>query len=125
MKTEILHPLLKRVPWEKFFLLWFLALVMGSSLLWLHYGFTAKIVVPVTWLSLLAALGILWGTTRPRWEKAYCAWCAARVQAKSKKFDRERKGWVLYYHCAQCGQVTEKFKAEKANHKDNRAPKKA
>jgi len=106
----MLFPFLKRVPWEKFFLLWFLALVMGSSLLWLHYGFTAKILMPAAWLALGTAMGLLWGTTRPRWEKAYCSWCAARVQAKAKKFDEKRKGWVTFYECAKCGHMTEKFK---------------
>jgi hypothetical protein len=103
--------LLKRVPWEKFFLLWFLALLMGTSLLWLHYGFTPKILMPEAWLAMATALGLLWGTTRPRWEKTYCSWCSARVQAQAKKFDRKKGGWVTVYQCAKCGQVTEKFGA--------------
>jgi hypothetical protein len=105
--------IIKRVPWEKFFLLWFLAVLMGTSLLWLHYGFTPKIVMPVDCLAAATGLGLLWGTTRPRWEKAYCSWCATRVQAKAKQYDRNRGGWVMLYDCAKCGHVTEKFKAEK------------
>ncbi len=101
---------LQRVPWEKFFLLWFLAILMGSSLLWLHYGFTPKILGPVGVLVLAAALGILWGTTRPRWQKAHCAWCASRVRASSMRFDEAQKAWVLVYRCEKCGQVTEKVK---------------
>ncbi len=103
-------PFLSRVPWEKFFLLWFLALLMGTSLLWLHYGFTPKILLPVGLLALGTALGLLWGTTRPRWQKAHCSWCANRVQAKVMKYDEKRKGWVTLYECAKCGHVTEKFK---------------
>jgi hypothetical protein len=114
MKANLFTPLLKRVPWEKFFLLWFLAILMGTSLLWLHYGFTPKIVMPMGCLTTATALGLLWGTTRPRWEKAHCSWCAARVQAKAKQYDRDRGGWVMFYDCAKCGHVTEKFKAEKA-----------
>lgn len=104
----------QRVPWEKFFLLWFLALLMGSSLLWLHYGFTPKILGPVGILALGAGLGLLWGTTRPRWQKAYCAWCASRVRASSMRFDGVQKAWVLVYRCEKCGQVTEKSKSERA-----------
>lgn len=112
--TSYLHSLLlKRVPWEKFFLLWFLALLMGTSLLWLHYGFTAGILGPMACLAMVSGFGLLWGTTRPRWENTYCSWCAARIQAKVKKYDPDRKGWVMLYDCAKCGHVTEKFKAEK------------
>jgi hypothetical protein len=99
-----------RVPWEKIFLLWFLALLMGTTLLWLHYGFTLRILWPVLWLALGTGAGLLWGTTRPRWEKAHCSWCAARVSAKAMKYDKGRKGWVRVYECAKCGHVTEKFK---------------
>jgi hypothetical protein len=109
-KDLMLSAFLKRVPWEKFFLLWFLALLMGTSLLWLHYGFTAGILVPMVCLALASGLGLLWGTTRPRWEKTHCSWCATRVQAKVKKYDQKRKGWMTLYECAKCGHVTEKFK---------------
>jgi len=101
---------LKRVPWEKFFLLWFLAVLMGTSLLWLHYGFTPKILVPDLLLTAGAGLGLLWGTTRPRWQKAHCAWCGARVKAHSMKFDEKAGGWVMVYPCEKCGHVTEKVK---------------
>lgn len=100
----------QRVPWEKFFLLWFLAFLMGSSLLWLHYGFTPKILGPAGILALASAAGLLWGTTRPRWQKAHCAWCGYRVRANVMKFDEARKAWVLLYRCEKCGQVTEKLK---------------
>lgn len=85
---------------------------MGASLLWLHFGFTPRFLGPFEVLALGSALGILWGTTRPRWEKAHCAWCAERLQAHSKKYDQERKGWVTLYPCAKCGHVTEKFKKD-------------
>ena len=104
---------LNRVPWEKFFLLWFLAFLMGSSLLWLHYGFTPRILVPVLWLVLCAGLLLLWGTTRPRWQKAHCSWCAARVTAAAMKYDEQRNSWVTYYHCLKCGNTTEKLKSVK------------
>jgi hypothetical protein len=111
-QSLMLSAFFKRVPWEKFFLLWALAILMGTSLLWLHYGFTPKIVIPDVGLALATGLGLLWGTTLPRWEKAHCAWCANRVQAHSKKYDAERKGWVTVYPCPKCGQVTEKFKKD-------------
>jgi hypothetical protein len=110
----VIFPFLKRVPWEKFFLLWFLAFLMGSSLLWLHYGFTPKIVMPMAWLALGTALGLLWGTTRPRWEKAHCAWCGGRVKAGAMRFEKEKAAWVMVYRCEKCGQVTEKLKNSKA-----------
>ncbi len=106
-------PFLNRVPWEKFFLLWFLALLMGTSLLWLHYGFTPRILLPDLGLALGTGLGLLWGTTRPRWEKAHCSWCATRVSAKTMKYDEGRKGWVTVYECAKCGHITEKVKSKK------------
>jgi len=106
----MISPLLKRVPWEKFFLLWFLAFLMGTSLLWLHYGFTAGIVGPACGLFLAAGAGLLWGTTRPRWSKAHCSWCAARVNATEMRFDESKNGWVMIYQCRKCGHVTEKFK---------------
>ncbi|HJT24595.1 MAG TPA: hypothetical protein VJ873_08455 [bacterium] len=105
--------LLQRVPWEKFFLLWFLAVLMGSSLLWLHYGFSPKILGPVGLLVFVSALGLLWGTTRPRWQKAHCDWCGTRVKASVMKFDQARKVWVLLYRCEKCGQMTEKLKSGK------------
>ena|SRR5579859_4126168 len=104
---------LKRAPWEKFFLLWFLAFLMGTSLLWLHYGFTVRILGPEIWLLLGTAAGLLWGTTRPRWEKAHCSWCGAKISAKAMKFDEKRRGWVMVYSCAKCGNITEKFKGQK------------
>lgn len=106
----MLSSFLQRVPWEKFFLLWFLALLMGSSLLWLHYGFSPKILGPVASLAFASGLGLLWGTTRPRWQKAHCAWCGTRVRANQMKFDESKKSWVLLYRCEKCGQVTEKLK---------------
>ena len=109
----MIRSFLSRVPWEKFFLLWFLAILMGTSLLWLHYGFTPKILVPAGYLVAATGLGILWGTTRPRWQKAHCAWCGARVRAHSMRFDGKAGGWVMVYPCEKCGHVTEKQKGKK------------
>ena len=108
----MIRSFLNRVPWEKFFLLWFLAVLMGTSLLWLHYGFTAKILVPVLYLGAGSGLGLLWGTTRPRWQKAHCAWCGARVKAQSMRFDQNAGRWVMAYPCEKCGHVTEKAKTQ-------------
>ena len=102
----------KRVPWGKFLLLWFLSFLMGASLLWLHYGFTEQIWAPLSLLDTLTGLGLLWATTRPRWQKAYCSWCGMRVQAQTMKYDEARKGWVTLYPCVKCGQATEKFKKD-------------
>jgi hypothetical protein len=107
-------PFLKRVPWEKFLLLWFLGVLMGTSLLWLHFGFTPKILIPVLTLAAGTALGLLWGTTRPRWQKAHCAWCGHRVRAHSMRYDEKAGSWVTAYRCDRCGQVTEKVKGPKA-----------
>lgn len=109
----MIRSFIDRVPWEKFFLLWFLAVLMGSSLLWLHYGFTAKILFPVAYLFMGTGAGLLWGTTRPRWQKAHCAWCGARVKAHSMRYDGTTGGWVMVYPCEKCGHVTEKTKAAK------------
>jgi len=109
----MIPPLLKRVPWEKFFLLWFLAFLMGTSLLWLHYGFTARILGPSLFLLFGTGTGLLWGTTRPRWDKAHCSWCSARVAANEMRYDDKKKEWMMIYHCAKCGHVTEKTKAKK------------
>lgn len=87
---------------------------MGGSLLWLHYGFTPKILLPVGWLALATALGLLWGTTRPRWQKAHCSWCGNRVNAKATRFDESLKAWVLVYQCEKCGNITEKVKGGKS-----------
>jgi hypothetical protein len=113
MKEPVFFSFLKRVPWQKFFLLWFLALLMGTSLLWLHYSFTPKILMPAGILALAAALGLLWGTTRPRWQKAHCNWCGTPVRAASMRYDEGHRAWVLIYRCHKCGQVTEKNKAQK------------
>ena len=101
---------LQRVPWQKFFLLWFLALLMGNALLWLHYGFTQRILGPEIWLAMGTGLGLLWGTTRPRWQKASCSWCGNRVKATATRFDEKTKQWMMVYHCEKCGQTTEKAK---------------
>ncbi len=108
-----LGTLLSRVPWGKFLLLWFLGVLMGTSLLWLHYGFTSAIRAPFAWLVGAVGIALLWGTTRPRWQKAHCSWCMARVTASEMKFDKDREGWVTYYNCAKCGHVTEKVKPGK------------
>jgi hypothetical protein len=113
MKNPSYRNFFSRVPWEKFFLLWFFALLMGTSLLWLHYGFTPKILVPTAWLALVTALGILWGTTRPRWQKAHCSWCGNRVRAKAMRYDEKAGGWVMVHPCDKCGHVTEKLKSPK------------
>lgn len=111
----MLSAFLKRVPWGKFLLLWALSLVMGASLLWLHYGLTPALVRPSLLLWLLVGGGLLWGTTRPKWQKAHCAWCGFRLSASSMRYDEGKEGWVLAYPCPKCGQVTEKLKtAEKA-----------
>ena len=112
MKKNSLSTFLERVPWEKFLLLWFLAVLMGTSLLWLHYGFTTGILVPFFCLLGATAAGLLWGTTRPRWEKAHCSWCSQRVNAAEMRYD-EKKGWVMIYRCPKCGHVTEKFRTNK------------
>ena len=107
----MLKAFLNRVPWGKFILLWALALLMGTSLLWLHYGANPAILKPafLTWLGV--GVGLLWGTTRPRWQKAHCAWCGARLTASSMRYDEAQKAWLLSYPCAKCGQVTEKIRA--------------
>lgn len=106
-------PILQRVPWGKFLLLWFLALLMGTSLLWLHYGFTEGIVGPLVLLGIVTGLGLLWATTRARWQKAHCSWCGFSVRAHLMRYDEGRQGWVTVYLCPKCSQSTEKFKAEK------------
>src|ERR1700677_1020720 len=90
---------LKRVPWGKFFLLWFLAIVMGSNLLRLSFGFTRQTLPPLGILILVSALGLLWGTTRPKWQKAHCSFCLNRVSAKATRFDEGRQVWVMVYEC--------------------------
>lgn len=99
---------LKRVPWGKFFLLWFLAVLMGSSLLWLNFGFTQRTLPPLGILILLSGLGLLWGTTLPKWQKAHCSFCLNRVSAKATRFDKGQRVWVLIYECEKCGHITEK-----------------
>lgn len=86
---------------------------MGTSLLWLHYGFTPRILGPSIWLLGGTAIGLLWGTTRPRWEKTHCSWCAARVAASEMRYDEKKDAWTMIYRCAKCGHVTEKPKAKK------------
>lgn len=103
---------LKRVPWEKFFLLWFLAVLMGSSLLWLNFGFTQKTLTPLGILILVSGLGLIWGTTRPKWQKAHCSYCLNRVSAKATRFDEEHQVWVLVYECEKCGHITEKTRGK-------------
>jgi hypothetical protein len=100
--------LFKRVPWEKFFLLWFLAVLMGCSLLWLNFGFTQRTLLPLGILILVSGLGLLWGTTLPKWQKAHCSYCLNRVSAKAMRFDEEHQVWVMIYECEKCGHITEK-----------------
>jgi len=110
MRLHFTLNLLKRVPWGKFFLLWFLAVLMGTSLLWLNFGFEERF---FTFLALLVAgtgLGLLWGTTRPRWQKAHCTWCMNKVAAKAMRYDETQKVWVMVYECEKCGHITEKIK---------------
>lgn len=99
-----------RVPWGKFFLLWFLGVLMGSSLLWLSFGFTERIVLPLALLIVATALGLLWATTLPKWQKAYCSFCLNRVSAKATRFDEAHQVWVMIYECEKCGHITEKAK---------------
>jgi hypothetical protein len=99
---------LGQVPWGKFFLLWILAVLMGGSLLWLHWGFTSRMVPPLLALALGTGLSLLWATQLPRWRKAHCAWCGARVRAGSSLRAGGEKGLVWVYKCEICGQVTEK-----------------
>jgi hypothetical protein len=106
----MLSAFLKRVPWGRFFLLWLLALLMGSSLLWLHYGYTEAMIRPLLWILAVVGAGLLWATTRPRWKRAHCAWCGWRVAATAMKYDEKTEEWVTFFHCAKCGQVTEKRK---------------
>ena len=70
---------------------------MGTSLLWLHFGFTGRIVLPALSLAAAAGVGLLWATTRPRWEKAHCSWCGASVRAKSLATEKGRAGWRITY----------------------------
>ncbi len=108
---------LDRVPWGKFFLLWFLGVVMGSSLLWLSYGFTERTLGPLLLLVLATGIGLLWGTTRPKWQKTHCSYCLNRVSAKATRFDEAHQVWVLVYECGKCGHIT-----EKARNKAPRSP---
>lgn len=104
---------LDRVPWGRFFLLWFLGILMGASLLWLHYDFSEKILMPLAILIPMVGIGLLWGTTLPKWQKAHCSYCLNRVTAKATRFDQEHQVWVLVYECEKCGHITEKAKNPK------------
>ena len=99
-----------RVPWKKFFLLWALAMIMGGSVFWLHWGFTLHTYKYLMVLGGAAGLGLLWATSRPRWEKAYCSWCGGRVTAQSSRWDEKRGCLIFLFPCPSCGQVSEKHK---------------
>jgi hypothetical protein len=99
---------LDRVPWGRFLLLWFLGVLMGASLLWLHYDFSEKILLPLALLIPAIGLGLLWATTLPKWQKAHCSFCMNRVSAKATRFDAGHQAWVLIYECEKCGHITEK-----------------
>ena len=88
---------------------------MGTSLLWLHYGFTREIAAPAAWLAAATGLGLLWAVTRPQWEKAHCSWCGSRVRAKASRYEAQSKAWVMVYECAKCGHLTEKQKGKRGN----------
>ena len=109
LHLKVIFPFFVRVPWDKFLLLWFLAILMGGSLLWLHYGSTPGIVRPTAGLALGSGVGLLWATTRPHWQKAHCAWCGARVKAKTLRLDRGKGAWLAVYKCEGCGHTTEKY----------------
>ncbi len=113
--TTSLSLFLQRVPFGKFFLLWFLALLMGISLLWLHYGLSSGIIVPFLFLGAVTGPGLLWAVTRPRWEKAHCSWCGSRVRAVAVRRETAGEGWVLVYSCGKCGHLTEKQKGKKGH----------
>ncbi len=95
-----------RVPWKIFFLMWFLAAIMGGSLLWIYWGLTFRMAERLFALEILVGAGLLWATTRPQWQKSFCAWCGGRVHAQSSRVDSE--GILFIYSCFSCGQVTEK-----------------
>ena len=97
-----------KIPWVKFFLLWGLAILMGGSLLWLHWGFTSQFVGPFVWMVIAVGTGLLWATSRPQWKKVYCSWCGSRVKAHTSRKDEKGKGWVFLYPCQACGHITEK-----------------
>jgi hypothetical protein len=105
---------LNRVPWGRFFLLWFLGVLMGASLLRLHYDFSKKILLPLALLIPAVGLGLLWSTTLPKWQKAHCSFCMNRVSAKATRFDKPKQVWVLIYECEKCGHITEKAQVKKA-----------
>lgn len=86
---------------------------MGTSLLWLHYGFTPRILGPILCLISVSGVFLLWATTRPRWQKAHCSWCGARVSAKATKYDEQQKRWMMVYECLKCGHLTEKRETSK------------
>ncbi|HUO57722.1 MAG TPA: hypothetical protein VMV05_06050 [bacterium] len=69
--------------------------------------------MPALWLVLGAGSLLLWATTRPRWQKAHCSWCGARVTASAMKFDEKGGVWITYYQCLKCGHTTEKTKSTK------------
>ncbi len=109
-----------RVPWKKFFLLWALALLMGGSVFWLHWGFSARTLYYLMALAGTVGMGLLWATSRPYWEKAYCSWCGGRVNAQSSRWDEKRCGLIYLYPCPSCGQVSEKLKLD-SNQKESSA----
>ncbi len=86
---------------------------MGTSLLWLNYGLSLRILEPMGLLLLATGAGLLWATTRPRWEKAHCSWCMARVTAHEMKYDEAKASWIVIYACSKCGHMTEKIKVKK------------
>ena len=85
---------------------------MGASLLWLHYDFSEKILLPLAVLVPAIGLGLLWGTTQPKWQKAHCSFCLNRVSAKAMRFDDQNNIWVMIYECEKCGHITEKAKGK-------------
>ena len=83
---------------------------MCSSLLWLSLGLNEKTLGPLAVLALATGIGLLWGTTLPKWQKAHCSFCLNRVTAKATRFDEVNQVWVLIYECEKCGHITEKAK---------------
>jgi hypothetical protein len=103
-----------KINLKKFFLLWFLAILMGECLIEMHFGLeSSHYAILLIWI-VVSGVGIRIAMLQPRWQKISCSWCgSALLEETSSQYIAHQNMIVTQWKCQKCGQSIKRVQSKR------------